>query len=83
VHRDGEVAWPNPLDRPVGGAEAEALHRCLGTLDAERRRVLVLAFTDGLSHGELAARLGAPLGTVKSWIWIRRSLAALRDCLGS
>jgi len=70
---------PSPLDQLVGSAEAESLRRCLGTLDDERRRLLVLAFTDGLSHGELAARLGAPLGTVKSWI--RRSLAALRECL--
>lgn len=70
---------PSPLDRLVGGADADALRRCLGTLDAERQRLLVLAFTDGLSHGELAARLGTPLGTVKSWI--RRSLAALRECL--
>jgi len=34
----------------------------------------------GLSHSELATRLDAPLGTVKSWI--RRALAALRVCLG-
>jgi RNA polymerase sigma-70 factor (ECF subfamily) len=36
---------------------------------------------DGLSHGELAERLGAPLGTIKSWI--RRSLLLLRECLAS
>ena len=72
---------PGPLDQLVGGAEAEALRRCLDTLDEERRRLLVLAFTDGLSHSELAARLGTPLGTVKSWI--RRGLASLRECLQS
>ena len=72
---------PDPLDQLIGGAEAEALRRCLGTLDPERRQLLVLAFTDGLSHSELSDRLGAPLGTVKSWI--RRGLAALRECLQS
>ncbi len=72
---------PGPLERLIGGSEADALRRCLATLDIERQRLLTLAFTDGLSHAELAERLGAPLGTVKSWI--RRSLAALRECLQS
>ena len=70
---------PSPLDQLIGSAEAEALRRCLGTLEPERRRLLMLAFTDGLSHGELAAKLGSPLGTIKSWI--RRALTALRECL--
>jgi RNA polymerase sigma-70 factor (ECF subfamily) len=35
---------------------------------------------DGLSHNEIARRLEAPLGTVKAWI--KRSLAALRECMG-
>ncbi len=59
--------------------EAEALHRCLGALDEAQRRVVLLAFMDGLSHSELAARLQAPLGTVKSWV--RRALLGLRRCL--
>lgn len=70
---------PSVLDRLVGSADADLLRRCLEVLDEEKRRLIVLAFTDGLSHGELAARVGAPLGTVKSWI--RRSLSTLRACL--
>ena len=38
-----------------------------------------MSFIGGLTHAELSERLGTPLGTVKSWI--RRGLAALRDCL--
>jgi RNA polymerase sigma-70 factor (ECF subfamily) len=60
-------------------SEAGALRRCLEGLEPSRRQAIVLAYVHGLSHGELAGRLGVPLGTVKSWI--RRSLIALRECL--
>jgi len=72
---------PDALSRLVSTAEGAALHRCLGTLEAERRRLVVLAFVEGLSHSELAERLRVPLGTVKSWI--RRSLLSLRECLAT
>jgi RNA polymerase sigma factor (sigma-70 family) len=60
-------------------SDADALRRCLERLEPLRRHAIVLAYTRGLTHGELAERLGVPLGTVKSWI--RRSLAALRECM--
>ena len=60
--------------------ENSALRRCLERLDAPRRTVVVLAYVHGLSHGELAGRLGVPLGTVKSWV--RRSLISLQECMG-
>lgn len=70
---------PDPLQRLAASRDAAALHACLQQLEADRRKLLALAFIDGLSHGEVAARLKLPLGTVKSWI--RRSLQALRLCL--
>jgi RNA polymerase sigma-70 factor (ECF subfamily) len=70
---------PDPLARLASLRDAAALHACLGQLEPERRRLLLLAFVDGLSHTELAERVNMPLGTVKSWI--RRSLLALRQCL--
>ncbi|WP_245524499.1 sigma-70 family RNA polymerase sigma factor [Methylobacterium nonmethylotrophicum] len=60
-------------------SEARALRRCLDGLEPHRRNAIVLAYAHGLSHGELAGRLGLPLGTVKSWL--RRSLLALRECM--
>jgi RNA polymerase sigma-70 factor (ECF subfamily) len=72
---------PDALARLVRSAEGAALHRCLGELEKDRRRLVVLAFVDGLSHSELAERMNVPLGTVKSWI--RRSLISLRGCLAT
>jgi RNA polymerase sigma-70 factor (ECF subfamily) len=59
---------------------AEALTRCLGSLSAEQRRGIELAFINGRSHAQIAQTIGQPLGTVKSWI--RRGLKSLRECLG-
>jgi RNA polymerase sigma-70 factor (ECF subfamily) len=70
---------PNPLEHLEQRRDAQALAHCLEGLEEDRRRLVLLAFVDGLSHGELARRVGMPLGTVKSWI--RRSLMMLRTCL--
>lgn len=56
-----------------------ALRRCLARLEPKPRTSVLLAHVAGLSHGEIAERLGAPLGTVKAWI--RRSLTALKECM--
>lgn len=72
---------PDVVDRLAAQAEAGALKRCLGGLDDQQRRCVTLAFVDGFSHAEIAARLAAPLGSVKSWV--RRGLLALRSCLES
>ena len=60
-------------------SESGALKRCLERLEPIRRKAVLLAYTQGLTHGELAGRLGVPLGTMKSWI--RRSLMVLKECL--
>lgn len=72
---------PDALTQLLSSTEGAALHRCLDQLEGDRRRLVILAFVDGLSHSDLAARLKLPLGTVKSWI--RRSLLSLRECLAS
>ena len=59
--------------------ESQDLKRCLSQLEPERRRSIVMAYVVGFSHGEIAAHLGAPVGTVKAWI--RRGVASLRECL--
>ncbi|MEY2928384.1 MAG: hypothetical protein RL367_2861 [Pseudomonadota bacterium] len=54
--------------------------QCLKKLPGQQGQALVLMYVHGLTHPELAAHFGAPLGTVKSWV--NRGAAALRDCLG-
>ena len=51
----------------------------LNQLPVEQRTVLLAAFADGLSHSEVAARFGLPLGTVKTHI--RRGLLFVRERL--
>lgn len=55
------------------------LDACLALLDAGKRNCIMYAYLDGCSHGEIAQRLNAPLGTVKAWI--RRGMNALRECM--
>jgi RNA polymerase sigma factor (sigma-70 family) len=72
-------AAENPMDTALASEQAWALHECLKKIEAKPREVLVQAYFKDLSHGELAAQLSLPLGTVKTWI--RRSLEQLRTCL--
>jgi RNA polymerase sigma-70 factor (ECF subfamily) len=67
------------LDDLAEAEDGARLRECLAALDEKPRQGILLAFVHGLSHPEVAERLGTPLGTVKSWI--RRGLLTLRECL--
>lgn len=60
-------------------ARSGQIHQCLEQLDPTRRTCILHAYVDGYSHSEIAQKLSTPLGTVKAWI--KRSLAALRECM--
>ena len=55
------------------------LRRCLDGLDPETRQAILSSYVLGHSHGEIAGRMAAPLGSVKSRV--RRGLLKLRECL--
>ena len=68
-------------------AEAEAreagehVRSALEVLPSEQREVIELAYYGGMSHSEIATRLGQPLGTVKTRV--RLAMMKLREILRS
>ncbi|MEO5669833.1 MAG: sigma-70 family RNA polymerase sigma factor [Ramlibacter sp.] len=77
---DGSVhASASALELLADATRALRIEQCLGALDGTHRQSLALAYYQGLSHTEVAARMGAPLGSVKAWI--RRGLDKLKACL--
>jgi RNA polymerase sigma-70 factor (ECF subfamily) len=57
--------------------EAGRVRSVLSKLPAEQREAIELAFFSDLTHHEIAAQLGEPLGTIKARI--RRGLLKLRE----
>ena len=59
--------------------QRELVTSALAQLPEEQKRPLVLAYFDGLTQSEIAAKLGAPLGTVKTRM--RSGMIKLREQL--
>tara|TARA_R110000787_G_scaffold6770_16_gene23545 strand:- start:9835 stop:10398 length:564 start_codon:yes stop_codon:yes gene_type:complete len=85
---DSEISLPpmtladdtqDPLARSEETQGIDRMRAGLDQLPAEQRQAVLLAYYEGYTHQELATRLNAPLGTVKSWV--RRGLARLRELL--
>jgi RNA polymerase sigma-70 factor (ECF subfamily) len=79
-----EMILPSGVEAPdarIEAMETEARVRAaMKDLPEEQVLLLKLAFYEGLSHSEIATRLGAPLGTVKSRI--RLAFAKMKVRLG-
>jgi RNA polymerase sigma-70 factor (ECF subfamily) len=59
---------------------ARRLRTAFEKLTPNQRLVIELAYYEGLSQSEMAARMSQPLGTIKTWV--RSALKALREDLG-
>jgi RNA polymerase sigma-70 factor (ECF subfamily) len=77
----GEVtaSTASPEADTVSAERRQLVRSALDTLSAEQREVIELAYYSGLSHSEIALRLGQPLGTVKTRT--RLGMMKLRDML--
>jgi RNA polymerase sigma-70 factor, ECF subfamily len=75
-----------PLDQELeaGILMSDQLRRisaALERLPLNYRTVMELAYFEGLSQSEMSARMGQPLGTIKTWV--RTALRSLREELGA
>jgi RNA polymerase sigma-70 factor, ECF subfamily len=73
LERFKDLDASDPLERAM-------MARALGALSVSERDLIELAFFEGLSHAQVAARTELPLGTVKSRL--RLCLEKLRMVLG-
>jgi RNA polymerase sigma-70 factor, ECF subfamily len=71
---------PPPLARREMTEELRRLLTCLGKLDPEKQRIVLLAYYSGWSREQLAQKLDIPVNTIKTWL--RRSLLEIRECMG-
>jgi RNA polymerase sigma-70 factor, ECF subfamily len=71
---------PPPLARREMTEELRRLLSCLGKLDPEKQRIVLLAYYSGWSREQLARKLDIPVNTIKTWL--RRSLLEIRECMG-
>ena len=69
-----------PSDDPSFAPDRARLRSILATLPEDQRTVLELGYFEGLSSSEIATRIDAPIGTVKSRV--AAALAKLRVGLG-
>ena len=80
---DADVADASTMESGADTAdkndEAARVRSVLNNLPSEQREAIELAFFGDLTHHEIAARLGEPLGTIKARI--RRGLLKLRERL--
>ena len=89
LDRGVEPAGVPPLTTPdrspeqvaISSEDARSVRAALEQLPEEQRSLVDLAYYEGLTHSEIAARTGVPLGTIKTRL--RTAMTTLRGALGT
>lgn len=79
-----EVVTADVPESPVRREMTEELKRllsCMGSLEEERRRLVLLAYYSGWTREQLADKFDKPVNTIRTWL--RRSLLQIREGLES
>src|SRR4030088_3370390 len=71
---------PDPLARREISEELKRLLECVGRLQPDRQKLVLLAYYNGWSREQLATKFETPMNTFKTWL--RRSMMDIRECLG-
>ncbi len=70
---------PGPERHAIAASDAARLMACFGELPGDRAAAIRGAYLKGQSYAELAEAFDTPLNTMRTWL--RRGLAALRECM--
>ena len=76
---DGSMMAASALQDAETSQDQERIDHAVSRLPEEQERVVRMTFFEGLTQTEIAAKLGVPLGTVKTRV--RLAFAKLRDSL--
>jgi RNA polymerase sigma-70 factor, ECF subfamily len=81
AERDQPDQASDAFSDTVKSGQREIVRQALAELPEEQRHTLMLAYFEGLTQSEIASKLGAPLGTVKTRM--RSGMIKLRTLLGT
>jgi RNA polymerase sigma-70 factor (ECF subfamily) len=77
---DVDASSSAPLAREEMSDELKRLLECIGKLEPDRQKLVLLAYYNGWSREQLAEKFSVPANTVAAWL--RRGLLDLRECVG-